>query len=268
MILFSLLLVASTFLAMVIFVKLVVQRKKKKSISLIKTPTAIDSTQEDIGKRILVFAPHPDDEIIGCGGSLVKHINNGAHVTVVYVTSGDAGSLRHSKEELAAIREKEAKDGAQVLGIHDLIFLNNPDGYLEFHKQKNIVEFINIIREKKPHIIYTTHPKEQHKDHATTGEIVIDATYKAAGPWFQETTGQPWFVPTILGYEVWTPLQHVSMVEDITNTIDTKIQALKEHVSQIKDISYDEGVKGLNRYRGTMTGQGSYCECFEVIRKH
>lgn len=215
--------------------------------------------------RVLVFSPHPDDELIGCGGSISKHLKQGNEVTVVYMTSGEAGSLKHSKEELAKTREKEAAEASKILGVKDLIFLRNPDGYLEYNKD-NLVKIIGIIRDKKPDLVYLPHKNDAHKDHMKTNELVIEAVGRAAGPWFQECRGEPWSVNTVLCYEVWTPLQEISYVEDITDFINLKIKALEQYKSQIQDIQYDEAVKGLNRYRGVMTGKGEYCECFQVLK--
>lgn len=215
--------------------------------------------------KFLIFAPHPDDDLMGCGGSMAKHVKQGNEVTVVYLTSGDAGSLKYAKNELAEIREKEAGNAAKIIGVKDLIFLKNPDGYLECNKE-NLVKIVDLIREKKPNIIYIPHKSDAHKDHMNTYELVAESIERASGPWFQECKGEPWHVDVVLCYEVWTPLQEISYVENIDEFIDLKIQALEQHKSQIQDIRYDEAVKGLNRYRGIMTGKGKYCECFQVIK--
>lgn len=215
--------------------------------------------------NIMVFAPHPDDDLIGCGGSIVKHVKNGNKVTIVYMTSGDAGSLKYSKEELAKTREKETKEAAKVIGSIELVYLRNPDGYLEYNRE-NLVKLINLIREARPDIIYLPHRSDDHKDHKITHVLVSEAAGRASGPWFQECEGKPWAVKIILCYEVWTPLQDFSYVEDITDVIDVKIKALEQHKSQIQDIKYDEAVKNLNGYRGIMTGHGKYCECFHVLK--
>lgn len=216
-------------------------------------------------EKVIVFAPHPDDDLIGCGGSISKHIKQGNEVTIVYMTSGDAGSLKYSKQELVKIRETEAKNATKILGVDDLIFLRNADGYLEYNKE-NLVKIIDVIRDKKPNIAYIPHKNDAHKDHMKTNELVLEAIGRASGPWFQECKGKPWSVEIVLCYEVWTPLQEFSYVEDITEFIELKIKALGQHKSQIQDIQYDEAVKGLNRYRGIMTGKGKYCECFQVLK--
>jgi LmbE family N-acetylglucosaminyl deacetylase len=213
--------------------------------------------------KILVFAPHPDDDLIGCGGSIAKNIKQGNDVTIVYMTSGDAGSLKYTKEELAKIREEEAKEAVKIVGVKDLVYLRIPDGYVEYNRD-NLVRIIDLIREQKPNLVYMPHKNDAHKDHMRTYELVTEAMGRASGPWFQECKGDPWSVDTVLCYEVWTPLQEISYVEDITEFVELKIKALGQHKSQIQDIQYDEAVKGLDRYRGIMTGKGKYCECFWV----
>jgi LmbE family N-acetylglucosaminyl deacetylase len=214
--------------------------------------------------NILVVAPHPDDDLIGCGGSMIRHLRNGHPLTVTYMTSGDAGSLRHTKENLTEIREREARQAAKILGINELIFLRNADGYLQYN-QNNLVRLINLIREKKPEIIYIPHHRDKHRDHRTTYALATEALRRAGGPWFQECEGSPWTVDTILCYEVWTTLQEISYVENITEFMPLKLEAIRQHQSQIRDIAYDEASRCLNRYRGITTGRGEYCECFQAL---
>src|SRR3989344_4227934 len=215
-------------------------------------------------REILVFAAYPDDDVIGCGGSLVKYSTDNA-ITVVYMTSGDAGSLTYTKEQLAQIREAEAKKAASILGIENLVFLRNPDGYLQYNLD-NLVRLINLIRQKRPNVIFTHSNNDTHADHRVTNQLVTQAVFRAAGPWFQETEGKPWMTDTILVFEVWTPLATVHYLEDVTQFMNKKLEALREHKSQIKDIRYDEWIEGLNRYRGGSTGIGKYAEAFEIIR--
>ncbi len=215
-------------------------------------------------ENILVFAPHPDDDIIGCGGSIAKHIKQGNQVSIVYVTSGEAGSLQYRTDELIQIREKEAQKAAGSLGVTDLTFLCNPDGYLEYNKE-NLNRIVTIIRTKKPTMLYIPHNADSVPDHLVSHRLAVEGCRRAAGPWFQECGGDSWAVKNILGYEIWTPLQTVSYCEDISDFMEMKMRALQMHKSQIEHIRYDEAVQGLNRYRGVMTGKGNYCECFQLI---
>ena len=215
--------------------------------------------------NVLVAAPHPDDDVIGCGGSIIRHIREGHAVTVVYMTDGAAGGIHFPKDGLAKRREKEARASARLLGVKDLIFLRYPDGDLACDRE-TLNRVVVLIRAKKPGIVYFPHGREAHRDHRKTHELFTEAVRRAAGPWFGESGGDPWRVDTILCYEIWTPLPHISYVEDVTDFMTRKLKALKKHASQLGEISYDEAVEGLNRFRGVTTGRGKYCECFEVMR--
>lgn len=214
---------------------------------------------------IMVFAPHPDDDIIGCGGSIARHVQQGDHVQIVYMTSGEAGSLLFPARELALIREAEARSAANFLGVTDVLFLGNPDGYLEYN-QGNLVWIVTALRANKPSIIYLPHSRDAVPDHLNTYRLVVEGCRRAAGPWYQDCGVLPWQVNTILGYEIWTPLETVGYSQDITAQISLKLTALQMHKTQTECIPYHEAIEGLNRYRGVMTGRGKYCECFQLIQ--
>jgi LmbE family N-acetylglucosaminyl deacetylase len=214
--------------------------------------------------QVLIVAPHPDDDVIGCGGSIIRHIRKGHTVTVVYMTSGEAGSLVRAKEELRRIREAETSEAASVMGFSDLIFLRNADGCLSADAE-NLTRLTRIIREKRPEMIYFPHAGEGCRDHRITHEICVEVVKRARGPWFQECPGEPWSVESVLCYEIWTPLAEVSYTEEISDCVDLKLEALRRHRSQLASIPYDEAVRGLNRYRGAMTRRGIYCECFQIL---
>lgn len=212
----------------------------------------------------MVFAPHPDDDVIGCGGSIARHTSRGDQVAIVYLTSGEAGSLRYPPPELALLREDEARRAAGWLGVDSLYYLRYPDGYLEYHKTA-LDDIVLLVRQYRPQRVYLPHSAEAVPDHQVTHRLVTEGIRRAAGPWFQLGSLQPWRVDTILGYEVWTPLATVGYQQDISAYMERKLEALRLHQSQLEAIPYDEAVAGLNRYRGVMTGGGRYCECFQLI---
>ncbi len=215
--------------------------------------------------RVLVIAPHPDDDAIGCGGSIVQHAQRGDSVQVVYVTSGEHGSPVYTPAELAAIREGEAAQGARVLGAESTVFLRQPDGGVSYSVEL-VNQFITLIRTHKPEVLYLPHSADGHKDHQATHEIVQEAVGRAGGNSFPEHGGKAWGIDTILGYEVWTPLPRFQYVNDITAVIDVKLAALREHRSQLDNVPYDDAARSLSRFRGAMTERGTYCECYEVLK--
>lgn len=216
-------------------------------------------------ENILVFAPHPDDDIIGCGGSIARHISHGDQVAVVYMTSGEAGNLKYEPALLAALREAEAQQAAGALGVTDLTFLRYPDGYLEFGP-RGLDDIVALIRRKRPTRVYIPHQLDTVPDHQITHRLVREGCRRASGPWYPQCGIEPWQVDTVLAYEIWTPMTEVGLSQDISEFMPLKLQALQQHQSQIESIAYDQAIQGLNRYRGIMSGRGDYCECFQVLQ--
>ena len=212
----------------------------------------------------MIFSPHPDDDIIGCGGTIAAHTHHGDQVTIVYLTSGEAGSIEIPQNILLVHREEEARQAAQCLGVDDLVFLRYPDGYLDF-SMEILQSLVKLIREKKPDTVYLPHHKEAPRDHRITHELCRESINRAGGPWFQDCGATPWSVKRVLAYEVWTPLTSPTFHMDVTPWMDLKIKALRRHASQLAAISYDEAVSSLNRYRGILSGKGDYCEAFQIL---
>ncbi|MEN6390364.1 MAG: PIG-L deacetylase family protein [Syntrophomonas sp.] len=232
-------------------------------------PVAKDSCPEytaDLAlSRIMVFAPHPDDDVLGCGGSIVKHREKGRQVRVVFLTSGEAGSPVYQPGGLSRVREEEAAQALRILDVEEPVFLGLTDGGIEVNSG-SLDLVVGLLRRERPDIIYLPHARDIHRDHLKTHELVLEACRRAAGPWHPQCGEQAWEVAWILAYEIWAPLNEVNMVEDISPYIDIKIEALRRHTSQLKHIAYDEGIRGLNRFRGVSSGRGDYCECFQVLK--
>ncbi len=216
-------------------------------------------------EKLLVIAPHPDDDVIGCGGTIARCIAQGSQAAIVYMTSGEAGSLGCSPAELSALREEEATSAAALLGVRDLVFLRQADGYIAWN-QKLVEALVSIIRSRRPSMVFLPHSGEAVRDHQQSSQIVLEACKRAAGPWFSACGQQPWSVDKILAYEVWTPLERFNLTVDISAFMQLKLDALRRHKSQLADIAYDEAIQGLNRYRGITSGTGQYAECFQLTK--
>ncbi|MHC9543506.1 MAG: PIG-L deacetylase family protein [Vulcanimicrobiota bacterium] len=216
-------------------------------------------------KTVLSFGAHPDDIEIGCGGTEALLLQKGFDIVHVYATSGECGSRKSTKEKLAAEREKEASEAAKILGVWDVEFLHYPDG-LTAHTREMKMEIITLIRRVKPQIIFIHHREESFPDHRVISDLIMSSVTGAAGPWFQETEGEPWMPELILGYEVWAPLGEYQMAVDISDTIEQKMQALSCYRSQNEETAYQEAMRGLARYRGVMSFAGTYAEVFQVIK--
>jgi LmbE family N-acetylglucosaminyl deacetylase len=202
--------------------------------------------------NILVIAPHPDDEAIGCGGTLCNHAAHGERVVVVFLTSGELGLKQLSRDRAWMIRESEAARSQKILGISALHFLRLPDWYVD--KQiRNAAKFLRpILKQEKPGMIYVTHPAEWHPDHKA-GLSIVRAAFRGSG--------LP--VPAVRAYEVWTPITEPHHIEDVTKTMSRKLRAIRAHRSQFSEIDYARAVQGLNQYRGEMSMRFRYAEVFQ-----
>ncbi len=185
--------------------------------------------------KILCFAAHPDDDVIGMGGTIVKHRSIDDYIGVVYLTSG--GLTDNPK-----VREEEVTRAEKILGANQLTFLRWQDHKVETD-EKSREQIMEIIKEFEPHMVYCTGPNEDHKDHRATFELVRGAVN----------------VPLYL-YEVYPGMYPVEEYEDITEVLNKKILALKEFKSQKCD--FVEAYRFHARYRGIMSGKGKYCEGF------
>lgn len=210
--------------------------------------------------RILILAPHPDDDLIGCGGSIIKHIAAGSTIDIVYLTSGDAGSAA-----LGRTREMEATQACAQLGIkpQSLHFLRQKDNAL-VAEPRLVNRLTDLIRTLKPQILYLPHANDAHADHQATYFLGIKAIMQATTAiWV--TKHAAWHTPTIVAYEVWTPIQTPNYFEDTTSVLKKQLQALSFHASQLNVVEYDDMVKGLAKYRGLLLGKRRYAEAFEVL---
>lgn len=132
----------------------------------------------------LIFAPHPDDEVLGCGGVIALKTGSGARVKVVVMTDGRASHRALIAEaELVKIRRAEAKQAAMQLGLDaDPVFLDFEDQRLEQHHATACDRVVEIIEQFKPDEIYLPHRRDVISDHTATNRIVRQAVQRISRP--------------------------------------------------------------------------------------
>ena len=207
-----------------------------------------------LGNRILVFAPHPDDETLGCGGTIARAVSEGASVEVVWITSGGSGHKKGNRDpKIAKQREKEALSAAKILGVSKSHFFREPDGSIE-SSARVIRKVVRIFREFSPTSVFTTYTDPVNSDHIVTNEI---AAYVAIRGGIR--------IRALLNYEVWTPIETANLFVDIGEFIIIKRRALLAYKSQLKTRKYDEAIIALNRYHGIMRRDTEYAERFKIV---
>lgn len=188
--------------------------------------------------RVLVLAPHPDDEIIGCGAVLKQWSDSGIPIKVVVITDGAAGLPRGADP---AVRKAESRAGLARLGIRDCEFWDFPDGHLPFGGA--IADrYRSLVESYHPSHLLLPHPAESHPDHRSLTRGVLRAVETL---WY----GSLWF------YETTQPCQPVNRYEDATKTLDHKLEALASHGSQLESFDYVKHCRLLAQMRGLMAGK-------------
>jgi LmbE family N-acetylglucosaminyl deacetylase len=204
--------------------------------------------------NILVIAPHPDDETIGCGGALCGHAKNGDRIAVVFLTSGELGLKHLVREKAWQVRESEARSAAKVLGIARLEFFRLPDWGVGDQIKQGAQLLLPILRAERPGLVYVPHPQDWHPDHQAAVPLLRAALRRIRLP-----------APEVRTYEVWTPLGEFEHVEDISRVMSRKLRALRAHRSQLNEFDYERAVRGLNQFRGALAAKCPYAEVFHSL---
>lgn len=209
----------------------------------------VDSTVEPKPpKRVMCVNAHPDDQEFTCGGTLAKWARGGTEVITVVITSGNSGSNERTeatmtKTKLAEIREVEQRNASAVLGVQETVFLGYGDGTLQptIDLRRDLTR---LIRKFKPDAVICGDPTARffgnsymnHPDHRAAGDATCDAVFPSAGTRF--------IFPELLAeglepHEVSRVFLHGSEKNDVwvdvSDTLEIKCRALRQHVSQLGD---------------------------------
>jgi LmbE family N-acetylglucosaminyl deacetylase len=225
--------------------------------------------------RVLLVMAHPDDPEFSSGGMLAKWAREGRVIRYLLLTCGDKGSDSPdvTPEMLCADRQAEQRAAAAVIGVKDLVFLSNHDGEL-VNSPDVRRDIVREIRRFKPDVVVTGDPTAyfrmnsyiNHADHRAAGAATLDAVFPAAGNrmYFPELLHEG--LEPHSPKEVWmTGSNEPNIWVDVTDTLDIKIAALKEHRSQIKDPEEMEK-RMRERLRRTDVDREMYAESFRVLK--
>lgn len=220
---------------------------------------------------ILGIGAHPDDLEILAGGTLALYARRGWRVTMACLTNGEMGHMVIPPWELAAIREREARAAAAVLGA-EFHWVGLPDEFLGTDMETRL-RVVDLIRAVRPDVIVTHAPQCYHPDHRATFELVFAASFLATIPHIERACQSIASVPPILCMDTVSGLDfQPEFYVDITDVFELKIEALKKHESQIRwlkehdHIDVLEHVRVTNRFRGLQCN-ATYAEGFTLARR-
>jgi len=221
-------------------------------------------------KNILVVASHPDDEVLGCGGTLYNLKKRGAKISALFLSDGES-SRKHSKiNKLIKDRKKQAVQAGKILGIKKMIFGNFPDNSMDTIPILKIIQFIEKqIKKIKPDTIFTHFESDLNVDHQITSKSVITACRPIKNL----------SVKSILFFEIlssseWNiSIKNKSFIPnyfvDIKKSLKFKLKALKCYKREMRKWPHPrslEGVKLLSKTRGSSVGL-SNAEAF-ILGRH
>jgi len=221
----------------------------------------------------LIVAAHPDDEVLGCGGTVARLASEGAKVTSVIL--GEGAASRHAEEssgngvatEVEALRDS-ARRAAEILGAAAPIFFGLPDNQLDSLPTLEIVQRVEgVIADLGPSVIFTHSLADLNIDHRVAHQAVVTASRPVgvcpvmAIYAFETQSSTEWgAVSTSRGF---SPVKYV----DISGHLETKLDALKAYESEMRDFPHPrsfEAVDALAKVRGSHAGFHA-AEAFEVI---
>jgi LmbE family N-acetylglucosaminyl deacetylase len=230
-------------------------------------------------ERVLGVFAHPDDPEFGAGGSMAKFAGDGAEVTYVIVTDGSQGGEdpKQKDAELRAIRQREQRAAARVLGVKKVEFLDYKDGHLSANLKLRR-DIVRMIRKHRPDLVITHVPGRMldapmgasHPDHIAVGEATMAAVYPdSRNPRAFRGLLKEGLAPHVVN-EVWIPFWTMGdHFVDISKTLDAKLQALKKHKSQVakpgQEWDVDKWIRKRHREIGKKGGF-RYAESFKRIK--
>jgi len=221
-------------------------------------------------KKVLVVAAHADDEILGCGGTMAKHVDAGDDVAVVFMTDGVGARPDDSASEDVELRESAANKALSIIGARLLAQLNLPDNSMDMMARIEITQQLEpIIDSFNPNIIYTHHGGDLNVDHRRVLEAVltacrpqphcnVDEIYS-----FEVASSTAWHGSSLA--RDFTPHCYI----DISEQLNRKLQALEAYREEMRGFPHARSLKALEHqahWRGSQIGV-SAAEGFVVERK-
>ena len=222
-------------------------------------------------RNVMVIAAHPDDEVLGCGGTaalLSQH--DKLHIGIL----GEGVTSRYSSPESAPRSELEqlksnAQEAAEILGASGVVFGGFPDNRFDTVPLLDIIKTVeDWVEWFLPEVIYTHHPGDLNIDHVHTFRAVLTATRPSEITGVREVFAFEIPSSTEWAFQQITPTFRPNTFVDISTTIDRKIQALDAYRNEVRPFPHPrspEAIRAIAQRWGSTTATG-YAEAFELVR--
>ena len=221
---------------------------------------------------ILIIAAHPDDETLGCGGTIARHAVNKEHVHILILGEGITSRSPENKDNNGQISklQENSRKAAKILGASSVSFESFPDNMFDSVPLLDIIKIIeHYIQKYNPHTIYTHHGGDLNIDHTITFRAVLTAARPTPKSsinniyCFETLSSTDWSLGKVK--QCFEP----NLFIDITDFINIKVKAMEEYKSEICKFPHPRSLQAINALamqRGSMAGL-QYCEAFSIIRE-
>tara|TARA_B110000259_G_scaffold182285_1_gene225661 strand:- start:3892 stop:4572 length:681 start_codon:yes stop_codon:yes gene_type:complete len=221
-----------------------------------------------INTNVLIVAAHPDDEVLGCGGTISSLSKKGYKVNVMFLADGESSRIKPKLNNLISDRKKSAIKCSKILKTKIYKFCDLPDNQLDTVSFLKIIKLVELaIRETKPEIIFTHFPQDLNIDHKIAGEATITAARSYVNK-----------IKKILFFEILSSTEQKNSIKesifcpnyyyDIDSTLSLKISGMKQYKKELNTFPNPrsiEGIKILSKYRGMSSGCKN-AEAFQIFR--
>ena len=207
--------------------------------------------------KVLVVAAHPDDEVLGCGATVARHVNNGDHVSILIVGEGSASRDNHKSEYIETLK-RSAQEASAILGVKSLYFGGLSDNRMDAYDRLTVIKLIEkYIQDICPSIVYTHHVGDVNIDHQVVHHSVVTACRPLPGLcvrrllFFEVVSSTEWQLSG--SGATFQPNLYV----DISETLEHKLRALSAYRSEMRPWPHarsSKAIENLALWRGSNAG--------------
>jgi LmbE family N-acetylglucosaminyl deacetylase len=222
--------------------------------------------------KILVVAAHPDDEVLGCGGTMARFVQEGHEVHIAIM--GEGITSRHAQrqevdpEQLLRLH-RQAQAAASTLKAKDVVLCSLPDNRLDTVALLDVVKLVeDLLRKLKPEVVYTHHPGDLNIDHGVVHRAVLTATRPTPGQTVREIYAFEVPSSTEWAFHRLQPSFHPNVFIDVHGTLEAKIDALACYESETRNFPHPrspEALRAIAARWGSVAGCQA-AEAFELVR--
>ncbi len=221
---------------------------------------------------VLVIAAHPDDEVLGCGGTIARLAQEGETVSIAILGEGITSRYQQrdtADQELIQSLHKRSQDVATLLGAKELFMYTLPDNRFDTVPMLDVVKIIEeLIQKFAPRVIYTQHGGDLNIDHVITYRATLTATRPMQKHPVREIYAYEVASSTEWAFQQFAPSFHPNVFVDIADTLETKVQAMQWYESEARSFPHPrspQALRAIAQRWGSVVGYEA-AEAFELIR--